>query len=78
MTDYLRSDPKNPHLPRISTKQARKQNEKRQEKFYAWLGEIKIVGMTQEDLNRAQTLFNQGISAKQMIAELEKPYRRKP
>jgi len=41
MSDYnIRSDPKNPHLPRISTKQARKQNEKRQEKFYAWLGEM--------------------------------------
>lgn len=53
-------------------------NKRDREKFYAWLGEIKIVGMTQEDLNRAQTLFNQGISAKQMIAELEKPYRRKP
>lgn len=63
------------HVPIQNTQ---KQNKINQQKFYAWLGEINIANMTQEDLNHAQRLFNQGISAKQMIAELEKPYRRKP
>ena len=78
MSQYTQNDPKRPHLPSVSIKQARKQSEKRQQKFFAWLGEINIANMTQEDLNHAQRLFNKGISAKQMIAELEKPYRRKP
>ena len=63
------------HVPIQNTQ---KQNKINQQKFYAWLGEINIANMTQEDLNHAQRLFNKGISAKQMIAELEKPYWRKP
>lgn len=52
------------------------QTQRKREKFFAWLGEILSTGMTQEDFNKAEKLFTQGVSVAQMRATLEKPHKR--
>jgi len=55
---------------------AKTQTEANNQKFFAWLGDVLSTGMTQEDFNKARALFEQGISADVMKANLSKPYKR--
>ncbi len=53
-------------------KKATKDGQREREKFFAWLGEILSTGMSQQDFEKAQLLYKQGISTAQMKSTLEK------
>lgn len=52
-----------------------KQNQKRNSKFFAWLGEVVASNMRDEDFDEALVLFDKGVSIEAMLTQMRKRYK---